>query len=74
MCIGSGPSIKAPDPAPPPPPPAPPAPPTVTAPLQTAVDPTTTQATERKKKGRDSLRIDLTNTSPSSASGLNIPA
>ncbi|QDB71014.1 hypothetical protein bb8_p39 [Bordetella phage vB_BbrP_BB8] len=72
MCGGS-PKIEAPKPAPPPPPPPPPQPPVVMSPLQTAVEPETTQAADRKRKGRDSLRIDLTSTAPASASGLNIP-
>lgn len=52
----------------PPAPPAPP-PPETPIPVQTA----TPSAVDKKKKGRDALRIDLASTVPSASSGLNIP-
>lgn len=71
MCGGSAPKVEAPKPAPPPPPPPPPPPAIV--PVQTAADSTPTQSGEKKRRSRDSLRIDLTNTAGAASSGLNIP-
>lgn len=65
MC-GGAPKIEPAKPAPAPPAPPPPETP---IPVQTAVPNTT----DKKRKGRDALRIDLASTVPSGSSGLNIP-
>lgn len=69
MCVGSAPKVEAPRAVPPAPAP-PPAP--DLSPVQPAVE-DATPSTERKRKGRDALRIDRTSTAPSGSSGLNIP-